>query len=148
DRSDAEDLYGKSKYLGEVHEPHCITLRSSIIGLELSRKTSLIEWFLAQKGTIKGFKQAIYSGLTTQEMSRVIERVLVQHPSLSGLWHVASATAINKYDLLSQFSNLLERQDIHIEPDENFRCDRSLNADAFYRATGYESPTWDIMLRQ
>jgi dTDP-4-dehydrorhamnose reductase len=65
DESDAQDLYGKTKYLGELHENHCLTLRTSIIGLELSRRKSLVEWFLAQRGTIKGYKKAIFSGFTT-----------------------------------------------------------------------------------
>lgn len=146
DLSDAEDLYGKSKYLGEVTDSHCVTLRSSIIGLELSHKTGLIEWFLAQKGTIKGFRKAIYSGLTTQEMSRVIERILVQHPELSGVWQVSSDTAINKYELLTAFTEMLGRKDIQIEPDDNFVCDRSLLSEPFKKATGYKPPTWQTML--
>ncbi|MDQ3911555.1 MAG: SDR family oxidoreductase, partial [Actinomycetota bacterium] len=90
DIPDAEDLYGRTKLLGEVTDAGCITLRTSIIGLELSRRTGLIEWFLAQRGEIRGFTKAIYTGLTTAEMSRVIERVLVEHPHLSGVWQVAS----------------------------------------------------------
>lgn len=148
DFSDAEDLYGRSKYLGEVHDSHCVTLRSSIIGLELARKRGLIEWFLAQKGSIKGFKRAIYSGLTTQEMSRVIERILLNHPELSGVWHVSSDTAINKYELLKTFSEMLGRDDIQITPDEDFACDRSLLSDRFNHATGYKPPSWIDMLNE
>ena len=113
DLEDATDLYGRSKLLGEVRAPHAVTIRTSIIGLELSRKKSLIEWFLAQKGTIKGFTKAIYSGFTTREMARIIEFVLLEKPRLSGLWHVASSP-INKYDLLSQFSDRLGRNDVNI----------------------------------
>jgi len=148
DVSDAEDIYGKSKYLGEVHDKHCITLRSSIIGLELSHKTGLIEWFLAQKGQIKGFKRAIYSGLTTQEMSRLIERILVDDQDISGVWHVASQESVSKYKLLDYLSKLLERDDIIIEPDQEFSCDRSLNGDRFKQMTGYVSPTWQTMLQE
>jgi len=147
DPSDAIDLYGKTKYLGEVQSPHCVTLRSSIIGLELARNTGLIEWFLAQQEQIKGFKRAIYSGFTTQEMSRLIETILVKHPDLSGVWHVASE-AINKYDLLQIFCTMLDRKKIPIEPDEVFICDRSLNGDAFKKATGYQAPHWNKMLRE
>lgn len=146
DVSDAQDLYGKSKYLGELHEQHCVTLRSSIIGLELTRKTSLVEWFLAQRGNIKGFRRAIYSGLTTHEMSRLIECILVKHKTLFGLWHVSSESAINKFDLLSIMLTKLGRHDIQITPDENFVCDRSLIGDRFKKATGYQSPTWEAML--
>ena len=98
--SDAEDLYGKSKFLGEVSAAGCITLRTSIIGRELSRKTGLLEWFLAQREPIKGYTNAIYSGLTTQELARVIEHLLVRVSSeRSGLYHVSSEP-ISKYDLL------------------------------------------------
>lgn len=147
DLSDAKDYYGKCKYLGEVSGPHCLTLRSSVIGIELSRKASLIEWFLAQRGSIKGFRRAIYTGLTTQEMSRVIEMLLVDYPKLSGLWHVSSQ-AINKYELLCQFSNLLGRQDVTISPNDDFICDRSLLCEPFTVLTGYQSPSWEIMLNE
>jgi dTDP-4-dehydrorhamnose reductase len=145
DFPDADDLYGRSKYLGEVHEAHCITLRTSIIGLELSRKKSLIEWFLAQTGTIKGFRKAIYTGLTTMEMARVIERVIVHYPQLSGVYHVASEP-ITKYHLLSRLAEKLNRTDINIGPDDDFVCDRSLNAERFRSETHYAAPNWDEML--
>lgn len=147
DFADARDLYGRSKYLGEVGAPHCVTLRSSIIGLELKHKSSLIEWFLAQRGTIRGFRKAIFSGLTTAEMARVIDRVLVDWTALSGLYQVAS-DPINKYDLLTRLAHNLGREDIRIEPDDSFSCDRSLNADAFNTATGYRPPAWDDMLAE
>lgn len=142
---DARDLYGRSKLLGEVGEGLGITLRTSIIGLELSRKSGLIEWFLAQRGEIRGFRRAIYSGLTTMEMTRVIERILTGFPEMNGLWHVASEP-IDKYTLLSSLCAKLGRQDIAIEPDDAFDCDRSLDAGRFSTATGYVAPTWDAML--
>jgi dTDP-4-dehydrorhamnose reductase len=147
DREDCYDLYGRSKLLGEVSEPGCITLRTSIIGTELSRKASLIEWYLAQRGGIRGFKRAIYSGFTTHEMSRIIERVLLQHPDLSGLWHVASEP-ISKYDLLCELTRLLSRADISIAADTAFVCDRSLNGKRFTAATGYHAPSWSDMLAE
>ena len=147
DIPDAEDLYGRTKLLGEVTDAGCITLRTSIIGLELSRRTGLIEWFLAQRGEIRGFTKAIYTGLTTAEMSHVIERVLVEHPHLSGVWQVASEP-INKYDLLVRFSEVLGRDDVHIVPDDTVSIDRSLLPVAFERATGYSAPGWNEMLKE
>ena len=147
DFPDAEDLYGRTKFLGEVGGPNCVTLRTSIIGLELSRKSGLIEWFLAQRGEIRGFTRAVYSGLTTAEMSRVIERVLVQHPDLSGVWQVASEP-VSKYDLLLRLAEFLGRTDVRITPDDSVRIDRSLSAAAFERATGYVAPGWDEMLKE
>ena len=147
DVTDAEDLYGRTKLLGEVAEPGCVTLRTSIIGLELSRKTGLIEWFLAQRGEIRGFTKAVYTGLSTAEMSRVIERVLIEHRDLSGVWQVASAP-INKYDLLVRFSEVLGRRDIEIIPDDVVKIDRSLVPIACEKATGYSAPGWDEMLEE
>lgn len=147
DFADADDLYGRTKYLGEVHDGNCITLRSSIIGLELQRRQSLIEWFLAQTGKIKGYRRAIYTGLTTMEMARVIEHLLLRYPMLSGLYHVASSP-ISKYDLLSELARQLKRTDITIAADDEFVCDRSLNAERFMQATGYVAPAWDSMLAE
>lgn len=147
DISDAEDLYGRTKFLGEVAEPGCITLRTSIIGLELSRKTGLVEWFLAQNGEIRGFTNAIYTGLTTAEMSRVIERVLVEQPDLSGVWQVASRP-VSKYDLLVRLVEILGREDVYIVQDDSVRIDRSLSGLAFEKTTGYRVPAWDALLQE
>jgi dTDP-4-dehydrorhamnose reductase len=145
DISDASDLYGRSKFLGEVRDEGCITLRSSIIGLELARKTSLIEWYLAQRGRISGFDRAIYTGFSTAEMARAVERILVQHADLSGVWHVASAP-ISKYALLKMLNQKLGRTDLSIDRDDTFVCDRSLDARRFNLQTGYVPPSWDAML--
>ena len=144
DLSDAEDLYGKSKYLGEVHEAHCVTLRTSIIGTELTRKKSLVEWFLAQKGSVKGYRKAIFSGFTTIEMARIIEGLLVQHPHASGLYHVSSAP-ISKFELLTKIKEKLELS-VQIAPDETFGIDRSLDSSRFRKEFGYMPPAWDDML--
>jgi len=147
DLEDAADLYGRSKLLGEVHDKQAVTLRTSIIGLELARKKSLVEWFLAQKGTIKGFAGAIYSGFTTLEMARIIESILIEHRDISGLWHVASEP-INKFDLLSKLSGFMGRKDIDLQPDTDFCCERSLDASNFNKTTGYRPPSWDEMLSE
>jgi dTDP-4-dehydrorhamnose reductase len=145
DPPDPKDLYGRSKLLGEISEPHCLTLRTSIIGLELGRKTSLIEWYLAQRGTIRGFRHAIYTGLTTQEMARAIEHALVREPTLSGTWHLSS-DPISKYDLLARLGRRLGRADVELVPDDKFRCDRSLDSTALKGLWTYRVPPWDAML--
>ena len=144
DLSDAEDLYGKSKYLGEVHAAHCMTLRTSIIGTELTRKKSLVEWFLAQNGSVKGYRKAIFSGFTTIEMARIIEKLLVQHPHASGLYHVSSAP-ISKLELLTKIKRKLELP-VQIVPDESLSIDRSLDSSRFRKEFDYMPPTWDSML--
>jgi dTDP-4-dehydrorhamnose reductase len=145
DAPDPVDLYGRTKLLGEVTEPGCLTLRTSIIGLELGRKGSLVEWFLAQRGRVKGYRRAIYSGLTTREMARAISHFLTRDPGLSGLWHLSSAP-VTKLDLLSALSRKLGRTDVEIVPDDDFTCDRSLDSTALQARTAYRVPSWDAML--
>jgi dTDP-4-dehydrorhamnose reductase len=144
DAPDAEDLYGRSKLLGELEDKHCITLRTSIIGRELARKTGLIEWFLAQRGSVRGFTHAIYSGFTTMEMSRIIEAVLLKHTALHGVHHVSS-DPINKYELLLLVKKHLGI-DTKIVPHPDFRCDRSLNSESFRRLVNYQPPSWEKMI--
>ncbi len=146
DPSDAEDLYGRSKYLGEVSDSHCLTLRTSMIGRELNRKQSLLEWFLAQKDTIKGFRSAIFSGLTTLELSRVLERMIVDYPGAAGIYHVSS-DPISKYDLLMLIKSKA-RLAIEILPDDSFRCDRSLDSSRFRREFKYKPPAWEEMIEE
>lgn len=146
DVSDAEDIYGRSKFLGEVNDRHCLTLRTSIIGKELSRKKSLMEWFLAQSGTVKGFKNAIFSGFTTIEISRIIEKMLVQHPDAFGLYHVSS-DPISKFDLLTLIKEKMNHA-VEIIPDETFHCDRSLDSTAFRKEFNYTPPAWEAMIAE
>jgi dTDP-4-dehydrorhamnose reductase len=141
DISDAEDLYGKSKYIGELHDlPHAITLRTSIIGHELNSAHALIDWFLAQQGAVKGYARAVFSGLPALELARVMKDYVLPHPELSGLYHVA-AEPITKLDLLRLVAAQYGKA-IKIDPDDRLVIDRSLNGSRFNTATGYVPPSW------
>lgn len=145
DISDAEDLYGKSKYIGELHDlPHAITLRTSIIGHELGSNHALVDWFLAQQGSVKGFTKAIFSGLPTVELARVMKDFVLPRPDLSGLYHVA-AEPIAKFDLLNLVAAEYGKQ-IEIRPDAALAIDRSLNGSRFRTATGYVAPAWPDLI--
>lgn len=144
DTPDADDLYGRSKLLGEVAESPALTLRTSIIGPELSRKTGLVEWFLAQQGRIHGYRRAIFSGLTTMELARVIVRMLTRFQDASGMFHVSS-DPISKHDLLVRLARRLGKA-IDIIPDDQFQCDRSLDSTRFRQRFDYTPPTWDDMI--
>jgi dTDP-4-dehydrorhamnose reductase len=146
DPSDAEDLYGRTKYLGEVYDSHCVTLRTSIIGKELSRKQGLLEWFLSQKASVQGFKNAVFSGFTTLEMGRIIDNILVNHPGKGGLYHVSS-DPISKLDLLRLMKGKMGL-DIEIIPSEEPRLDRSLDSARFRREFNYTPPTWEEMIEE
>ena len=145
DLSDAEDLYGKSKYIGELHDlPNAITLRTSIIGHELNSSHSLVDWFLSQEGSVRGFSKAIFSGLPTAELARVMKDFVLPHPELNGLYHVA-AEPIAKLDLLTLIASQYGKS-IEIRPDSALVIDRSLNSERFTQATGYTAPTWPRLI--
>jgi dTDP-4-dehydrorhamnose reductase len=144
DPSDADDLYGKSKYLGEVDLPHAITLRTSIIGHELQGAHSLIGWFLSQENQCKGYTKAIYSGLPAVVLAQIVRDVIIPHTELSGIYHVASK-AISKHDLLHLVAEIYGKQ-IRIIPDDSVQIDRSLNPEKFRKATGYVAPEWKDMI--
>lgn len=145
DTPDAADVYGKSKHLGEVDYPHAITLRTSTIGHELQSTYGLLEWFLAQQGSCKGFNRAIFSGLPNVEFARVIRDVVIPHPEMRGLYHVG-AEPIGKYELLKLIAKVYDKE-IDIVRDDEFRIDRSLNPWRFYQATGYRAADWPELIQ-
>lgn len=142
--TDAEDVYGKSKALGEVVYGNAITLRTSTIGHELQTKYGLLDWFLAQEDSCKGFSKAVFSGLPTVIFAQIIRDVVLQYPELKGLYHVA-ASPINKYDLLQLIARVYNKK-IKIEVDDNFIINRSLDASKFNQATGYNPPNWQSLI--
>lgn len=146
DTPDANDLYGRSKFLGEVDYPNAITLRTSIIGHELSGARSLIDWFLSQTDEVDGYKKAVFSGFPTVEIARIIRDFVIPHPHLHGLYHL-SAEPINKYDLLSLINQVYDKK-IHINPNENYAIDRSLNSDRFRLATGFKPEPWIELIKR
>jgi dTDP-4-dehydrorhamnose reductase len=145
DFPDADDLYGRSKLLGEVDYPHAITLRTSIIGHELASAHGLVGWFLGQDGPVKGFRRAIFSGLPTVELARVIRDVVLPRPELRGVYHVA-ADPIDKYSLLQLVAEAYGKK-TEIIPDDNLVIDRSLDAGRFRAATGYQAAPWPELVR-
>lgn len=146
DLADAADLYGRSKYLGEVTAPHAITLRTSIIGHELASAHSLIGWFLSQKGRVSGYARAVFSGLPSVELARVVRDIILPRPDLSGLYHIAAAPIV-KLDLLRLVAATYGKT-IEIVPDETVSIDRSLNAERFRAATGYVAPPWPELVNR
>jgi dTDP-4-dehydrorhamnose reductase len=146
DCPDAEDLYGRTKLLGEVDYPNAITLRTSIIGHETGKALSLVDWFLNAPGPqVRGYRKAIYSGLPTVELARVIRDYVIPRPELNGLWHVSS-DPINKYDLLKLVAKTY-RKKIEILPDDSVSIDRSLDGSRFRKATGYVAAPWNDLVQ-
>jgi dTDP-4-dehydrorhamnose reductase len=144
DQPDADDLYGRSKLLGEIDYPNAITLRTSIIGRELASRNGLLEWFLHERGRVRGFSCAIFSGLTTDELTRVIADYVLPNRNLRGVYHVSSAP-INKYDLLQILKSAYQHI-VEIECDAKVVIDRSLDSSRFQKDAGYRPPSWTQMI--
>lgn len=145
DFPDAYDLYGRTKYLGEVSYENSITIRTSIIGHEFDRSKSLVDWFLSQSGNVKGFTKAVFSGLPTIEIARVVKEYVMPNPKLSGLYHL-SVDPINKFDLLNLVADVYGKT-IQIIADDNLVIDRSLNSDRFRTATGFKPKAWPELIK-
>ena len=144
DSTDARDIYGKSKALGEVVDDGALTLRTSTIGHELQTKDGLLEWFLSQGQRCEGYTKAIFSGLPSVLFAQVIRDVVIPKPSLAGLYHVA-AKPIDKFSLLQLIAKAYQKN-INIVPDEDFVIDRSLDSEQFFKDTGYVAPSWSDMI--
>ncbi len=146
DLPDAADLYGRSKLIGEVNYRHAITLRTSIIGHEIGRQHGLIGWFLSQQGRVKGYTKAIFSGLPTCELARVVRDYVIPNTDLHGLYHVG-ADPISKHDLLEIVKRIYGNA-LQIEPDDKVKINRSLDASRFKEAAGYVAPAWSNLIEQ
>lgn len=145
DFSDANDLYGRTKFLGETSSKNAITLRTSIIGHELNSSRSLVDWALSQSDKIMGYEKAIFSGLPTYELSKVVKDYVLPNKDLKGLYHVA-AKPINKLELLKLVYKFYNK-DIKIVPDLSVVINRSLDSSKFYKASGYKPPEWNELIK-
>ena len=146
DFPDAQDIYGRSKLLGELTYPNTLTLRTSIIGHELKTKYSLLNWFLSQKRPVKGYKNAIFSGLTALEIAKLLDRFIIPNKKLNGMYHL-SGNAISKYDLLNIIKRVYKK-DIKIIIDKNIKINRSLNCNLLQKKTGYKPRNWTKLIQE
>jgi len=147
DVSDAEDLYGRTKYLGEIDVPGCLTLRTPIIGRELRTTNGLVEWFLSnQGGKVYGYTGAIYSGFTTLALAQIISNIIEHHPNLTGVYQVSSKP-ISKYELLCLLREAFKIK-VDIEPYSIVNINLSLDSSRFRKATGFLPPGWADMIHK
>jgi dTDP-4-dehydrorhamnose reductase len=146
DYTDAQDFYGKSKALGEIDNQGAITLRTSTIGHEPQSKKGLLEWFLSQEKICIGYTRAIFSGLPTVVLARVIRDIVIPRKDLHGLYHVA-AEPISKFDLLHLIAKVYKKN-IEITPSNELNVDRSLDSHRFTSATGFVAPNWEDMINE
>ena len=145
DQSDALDLYGRTKFLGETSGPGAVTIRTSIIGRELQSASGLVEWFLANRGgRVRGYRRAIYTGFTTNVMARIVRSLLTAHTEVEGTIQVSS-DPIDKYELL-RLIDAAFGAGVDIEPDDSVPIDRSLDSTLFRQRTGFVPPSWNEMV--
>lgn len=144
---DADDEYGITKLAGEIVDGNALTIRTSIVGRELTGSHGLLEWFLSHRGgRVKGFRKAIFSGFPTFVLAELLRRVIIDFPDLKGLYHVSS-DPISKFDLLGMV-NTSFGCGTSIEADDDLRIDRSLDSSRFRKATGFEPEPWAEMVDQ
>lgn len=145
DSPDCEDLYGRSKLLGEVQSENALTIRTSIIGRQIHGSHALLEWFLSQRGgSVKGYRKAIFTGWPTLILSEIIAGIIEQHKDLNGVIHLPS-NPISKFDLLTLIRDKFGLN-IEIEPSDLLDCNRSLNGELFRKLTGFEPPDWEHLV--
>lgn len=146
DVPDASDIYGRSKLLGEVDYDGHLTLRTSIIGHELKSSVSLVDWFLCQQTSVKGFSRAFFSGMPTFCIAEFINHYIFTNPGFSGVYHL-SVNPIDKYSLL-----LLVKEKYGLATDiqecPDLIIDRSLNSDALRTALGFVPPSWPELIEK
>ncbi len=146
DAPDADDLYGRSKLLGEVSGTNCLTLRTSLIGRGVKTAHGLVEWFLSNRGgSVRGYTNAIFSGFPTLILGDIITNVIERHPDLSGVYHVSSEP-ISKFQLLCMLRDTYQIP-VEIEPYPDVTVDRSLDSSRFRATTAYQPPPWQEMIR-
>jgi dTDP-4-dehydrorhamnose reductase len=144
DEPDPLDAYGRSKRQGEVNAP-ALTVRTSFVGPELQAAHGLLEWFLAQRGRrVRGYRRAVFSGLTTPVLAGALAGLIEQGPLPAGTWHVAG-DPIDKYRLLCLLRDAFQVP-VDIEPVDEPVLDRSLDSSRFRALTGFRPPDWPSMV--
>ncbi|WP_269207901.1 SDR family oxidoreductase [Petrotoga mobilis] len=121
---DGETIYARTKALGEIDNEKDLTIRTSIIGPDINENgIGLFHWFMKQKNSIYGYKNAFWTGVTTIELAKGIE-ALVQN-NVTGLYHFVPNTKISKFDLLNILNEVFDKK-ITILPQEDYVVDKSL----------------------
>lgn len=144
DIADSDDLYGRSKFLGEVTSSNCITIRTSIIGHDDSLQNGLISWYLSNKHSCKGYTNAIFSGLPVCVLAQILVDYIIYNPNLEGVYHVGSKP-ISKFELLTLVAEIYDSSVIII-PDHSVKINRSLNTKKFQREALYSPPNWKTLV--
>ena len=145
DFRDGETFYDRTKALGELEDDKNLTLRGSIVGPDRNPKgIGLLNWFMQQQGTIRGFTKAMWTGQTTLQIAKTMEAALEKNAV--GLINTVPDNAISKYDLLKLFNHYLRADALEIEPYDSFVADKSLKRTRF--DFDYLIPDYETMIRE
>lgn len=137
---DGETFYDRTKALGEIEDDKNLTFRNSIIGPDMKENgIGLFNWFMKQSGSINGYSKAIWTGVTTLELAKAIERAAVEN--LTGLYNLVNNESISKFELLGLFNNYMRDGELSIKPSETVNLNKSLvnnRTDFSFEVLNYE----------
>lgn len=137
---DGRSVYDRTKALGELNDAKNLTFRNSIIGPDVKATgIGLFNWFMKQKGHIKGYTKAIWTGVTTLTLAKAMERAIEEN--LTGLYNLVNNVSISKYDLLKLFNKYFRYNKLVIEPSGDVCLDKTLlctRTDFSYAVPSYE----------
>ncbi|QWD23677.1 SDR family oxidoreductase [Polynucleobacter paneuropaeus] len=145
DYPDAKDLYGKTKVLGELSGASSLTIRTSTIGHELRGHNGLLDWFLAQENSCFGYSRAVFSGLPTIYLGKILGEYVLPNDSLKGTYHISSHP-IDKFTLLKLIAKEYKKS-IKIVEDDSVIIDRSLDCGRFSNEVGFKAISWPNMIK-
>ena len=139
DFPDAASFYGRTKSLGELNNGRSVTFRTSIVGPDINEKgIGLFNWFMKQSGEIKGFSNVVWTGVTTVELAKCIEKSFDM--DITGLYNLVNNKKVNKYELLLLFKKYTGKN-MEIKEDGSYKSDKSLvnnRKDFDFDIPGYE----------
>lgn len=145
DRPDGESFYARSKALGEIYNEKDYTIRTSLIGPDINYDgIGLLNWFMKQKGSVKGFSKAIWTGITTLELAKIVEQICIQ--DVNGMEHLVPDHPISKLELLNKFNYYFRDREFEIISDDSLISDKSLIRTR--KLLNYMIPDYDIMLQE
>ena len=146
DIPDANDIYGRSKLLGEIDYQKHLTIRTSIIGHEIKTNLNLVDWFLSERDSVNGYTNAIFSGFPCCYISEILIDHIFSNKEIKGVLHISSEP-ISKFDLLSKIAHVYDKK-IEILEDSDYKTDKTLNSNKFKLLSGFETPKWDDLINK
>ena len=145
DFKDGTSFYDRTKALGELIDTKNITIRTSIIGPDMNiRGIGLLNWFMTQNKELFGYSKAIWTGITTLELAKVIESI--SQSNERGLVNMVNNEIISKYDLLILLNKYLRNNEIKIIPSETIAINKSLVRTNF--DFNYDIPSYEFMINE